>query len=97
MIEAQRPWIVELESIPFNSALPRHYYFAVAGETARDAQEAIREFVSATSQLVVTRAVLRPSASAALGLEPGQILLITVHRSSGEQCVPLPRRQGGSC
>jgi hypothetical protein len=78
MTEARRAWIVEVESLQANSALPRHDYFAVALETAGDAQEAIRKFISATGELVVTRAELKADAVQALGLEPGEILPLTV-------------------
>lgn len=81
MIEALRAWIVEVESIEPIGGLLKHEYFAVAHDTARSAQEAVREFVGASGQMVVTRAELRSGAVQALELRPGQILPMT--RRSG--------------
>lgn len=65
MNHAPRTWIVEVESISCDSDLSQHDYFAVARDTAREAQEAVREFVSPTGQMVVTRAELRSGAGGA--------------------------------
>jgi hypothetical protein len=72
-----KAWIVEVETSRLGSGLPAHEYFAVAVDSAQEAQEVVRKIISATDELVVTRAELRPAAVQALGLTAGQIERMT--------------------
>ena len=53
-----KAWIVEVETKRLGSGLPAHEYFAVAVDSEQEAQEAVRKTISATDELVVTRAEL---------------------------------------
>ena len=72
-----KAWIVEVETKGLGSGLPAHEYFAVAVDSEQEAQEAVRKTISATDELVVTRAELRPDAVQTLGLKAGQIERMT--------------------
>ena len=72
-----KAWIVEVETKRLGSGLPAHEYFAVAVDSEQEAQEAVRKTISATDELVVTRAEFRPAAVQALGLTAGQIERMT--------------------
>lgn len=75
-------WIVEVETIGRGKGTPMHEYFAVAVDTAPEAQEAVRDFVKATDQLVVTRARLRPGVAEELGIRSGRVLRLTGRKES---------------